>query len=275
MIYDISNFIPFYPSIESDTFNSSVYKKAEFRIPEISRVEDFPSNKGDLMTHQVIISRMMSSHTPYDGILLMHEMGTGKTCSAIAILELIMSEDNGFNKYYYVCSSDALRSNFTSEFKGVCTKGDYEDVNLSDIGIITMTYRTFLQRFEGNNNLKNAVVIIDEVHNTRRSSESFGTILKSAVNIKTILLSGTPMTDGPSGISYVMNMILPDDLKLSTKDEFSIIWMRTVLTNYVPRSKVEFLISNPHLMYVLKGRSLLMIKMTSKDLNIISCMLLK
>jgi len=220
MNYDISNFIPFYPSINSDTFNSSVYKKAEFRIPEISRVEDFPSNKGDLMTHQVIISRMMSSHTPYDGILLMHEMGTGKTCSAIAILELIRSEDNGFNKYYYVCSSDALRSNFTSEFKGVCTKGDYEDVNLSDIGIITMTYGTFLKRFKENNNLKNAVVIIDEVHNTRTTSESFGTILKSAVNIKTILLSGTPMTDGPSGISSVMNMILPDNLQLPTNDEF-------------------------------------------------------
>jgi hypothetical protein len=197
-----------------------VYNKAEFRIPEIPRVEDFPSNKGDLMTHQVIISRMMSSHTPYDGILLMHEMGTGKTCSAIAILELIRSEDNGFNKYYYVCSSDALRSNFTSEFKGVCTKGDYEDVNLSDIGIITMTYGTFRKRFNGNSNLKNAVVIIDEVHNIRTASESFGTILKSAVNIKTILLSGTPMTDGPSGISSVMNMILPENLQLPTNDEF-------------------------------------------------------
>jgi hypothetical protein len=220
MNYDMSNFIPFYPSINSSNFNRSIYRKAEFRIPAVPLIEDFPSNPGDLMTHQTIISRMMSSYTPYDGVLLMHEMGTGKTCSAIAILELIRSEDNEFNRYIYVCSSDAMRSNFKTEFKGVCTKGDYEDVSLSSLGILTMTYNTFLKKFKGNNNLKNSVVIIDEVHNIRRSSSYFGAILKSAVNVKTILLSGTPMTDSPSGISSVMNIILPDDKQLPTNQVF-------------------------------------------------------
>ena len=220
MSYNISMFLPYYPSISSPDFNTEIYQKQEFRVPEVETLEYFPVVKGDLMAHQVIISRMLSSHTPYDGILLLHEMGTGKTCGSIAILEQIRSENNGFNQFIYVCSSDALRENFKSEFKGVCTKGDYEDVNLCSKKIFTMTYNGFLKKFKGTKFLENAVVIIDEVHNIRRTSSVFGEILKSGRNVKSILMSGTPMTDSPSGIAYVMNMILPDDKKLPVNEDF-------------------------------------------------------
>lgn len=216
----ISAFLPYYPPIGSNDFNSELFRKYEFRNPEVKQIEDFPSTKGDLMAHQIIISRMLSSRTPYDGMLLLHEMGTGKTCSAIAILEQIRSEKNGFKQFIYVCSSDSLRENFKSEFKGVCTKGDYTDINLSSLKIFTMTYNGFVKKFKGNNLLENTVVIIDEVHNIRRISNIFSDIIKSGKNVKTILMSGTPMTDSPSGIAHIMNMILPDDKQLITNEDF-------------------------------------------------------
>ena len=219
---DISQFIPYYPVSASRNFNSLVNEKAEFRIPSVPATEFFPSNKGDLMTHQLIISRIMSSNTPYDGILLMHEMGTGKTCSAVAIMEQIRSENNGFDKFIFVCGSDSLRANFENEFRGVCTKGDYTDIPLTRIGIRTMTYGTFKKNFTGNtNNLNDTVVVIDEAHNIKESYKAYRQLLTTPDNIKVILMSGTPMTDDPSGIAKVMNMIIKEDSdQLDTTPEF-------------------------------------------------------
>lgn len=247
MSFDISHFIPSYPTINSPRFNQSIYNKAEFRIPEVLSTEEYPLNKGDLMAHQTVIARILSSYTPYDGILLMHEMGTGKTCSAIGIIELIRQEKNGFDKYIYVCSSDALRNNFKEQFKGVCTKDDYDDVNLCSIGVFTMTYHGFLKKYKGNNNLKNAVVIIDEVHNIRRTSKLFGSILKNAPNVKSILMSGTPMTDNPDGIAQIMNMILPNDQQIPEDQEFfeNLTTERIELLRNVFRGRVSYIKSTP------------------------------
>lgn len=220
---DISLFLPYYPLSNSKQFNALVNQKAEFRTPSVPATEFFPSEKGDLMTHQRIISRIMSSHTPYDSILLMHEMGTGKTCSSVAIMEQIRSENNGFSKFIFVCGSDSLRANFEAEFRGVCTKGDYEDVPLRKLGIRTMTYGTFLKTFSGNAaiSLNDTVVVIDEAHNIKESYKKYRPILTSPDNIKVILMSGTPMTDDPSGIAKVMNMIIKDDEdQLDTTPDF-------------------------------------------------------
>ena len=226
MNYDISKFIPYYPDINSDTFNTKISNKHEFRYPLVGLSEKFPRPRGDLMAHQIVISRMMSSRTPYDGMLLLHEMGTGKTCSAVAIMEQIRSENSKFNRYIYVSSSTDLGNNFEAEFKNVCTKGEYDDIKLDRKNIIKMTYQSFIKRYtnkgvRGTNILENTVVIIDEIHNQRRNSDVLRSIIQSGKNIKTILLSGTPMTDSPSGIADIMNIIIPrDEDKLPTDEDF-------------------------------------------------------
>jgi chromosomal replication initiation ATPase DnaA len=105
MAYHISDFLPFYPGIKNEDFNIGIKSKYEFRTPPIEQNENFPSGKGDLFAHQVLISKLMSSHTPYNGILLMHEMGTGKTCSASAIIQQVRSENNGITNFIYVTIS--------------------------------------------------------------------------------------------------------------------------------------------------------------------------
>ena len=101
--FDIINFFPKYPNIDKlpdkilnpthSNFYQSIYRKKEFYDKKLSRIEDVPiEGSGQFMNHQEIISRFMSSHTQYSGLLLIHEMGTGKSCSAFAVTEKIRKE---------------------------------------------------------------------------------------------------------------------------------------------------------------------------------------
>jgi superfamily II DNA or RNA helicase len=229
MTYDISDFLPLYPDIGDEDFNTGIKSKNEFKTPSIEKTEEFPSKKGDLFAHQVLISRLMSSHTPYEGVLLMHEMGTGKTCSASAIIQQVRSEKNGIDNFIYVAKNKSLLDNFDDEFRGKCTIDDYTSFkNLSQIGIRKLTYDGFVKAYAAKSPV-NCVIVIDEIHNIRGKSNSYtesGTynsfykILNSVVNAKIILLSGTPIVDKPSEIASVMNLILPEDKKLPVGSEF-------------------------------------------------------
>lgn len=222
MEVSIHDFIPYYPHPSDPNFNRKLNEKQEFNDPVVEKIQTFPSNDGDLMAHQTVISRIMSSHTPYNGILLMHEMGTGKSCAAIAILEQLRREKNGIKRFIYVCSNDDLKRNFEVEFKGVCTKGDYENVNISRFQIVTMTYDEFFKKLERPTYFNNSLIIIDEVHNikTKKTMKGETFDLSSLVNSKVVLMSGTPMTDKPLEIGQIMNIILPENEKLNTEAQF-------------------------------------------------------
>lgn len=66
----------------------------------------------DLLTHQKIVRDYLNLYTPYRGLLLYHGLGSGKTCSSIAIAEGMKSD-----KPVYVLTPAALKSNFFDEMK--------------------------------------------------------------------------------------------------------------------------------------------------------------
>ena len=73
--------------------NEKIARKKEFYDEKLDREEKVPrSGSGKMMRHQKIVSRFMSSHTPYNSLLLFHSMGVGKTCSAFATTERIRQE---------------------------------------------------------------------------------------------------------------------------------------------------------------------------------------
>jgi hypothetical protein len=95
MITDITDFIPKYPNIDNyedenmdflnpydESFYTSIYKKKEFYENKLENYEDKPSKPGQFLKHQKTIANFFSSRTPYDQLLLLHEMGTGK-CLAL------------------------------------------------------------------------------------------------------------------------------------------------------------------------------------------------
>jgi len=65
-----------------------------------------------LLTHQKLVRDYLNLYTPYRGLLLYHNLGTGKSCTSIAIAEGMKS-----NKRVFVLTPASLKMNFFSEMK--------------------------------------------------------------------------------------------------------------------------------------------------------------
>jgi hypothetical protein len=65
-----------------------------------------------LLTHQKIVRDYINLHTPYRGLLLYHGLGSGKTCSSIAIAEGLKS-----SRKIIVMTPASLRRNYMEEIK--------------------------------------------------------------------------------------------------------------------------------------------------------------
>jgi hypothetical protein len=65
-----------------------------------------------LLTHQLIVRDYMNLYTPYRGLLLYHGLGSGKTCTSIAIAEGMKD-----SKKVIVMTPASLRANYIGELK--------------------------------------------------------------------------------------------------------------------------------------------------------------
>ena len=70
------------------------------------------SDEFSLLSHQRIVRDYLNLYTPYRGLLLYHGLGSGKTCTSIAIAEGMKS-----NKQVFVLTPASLKMNFFSEMK--------------------------------------------------------------------------------------------------------------------------------------------------------------
>jgi hypothetical protein len=65
-----------------------------------------------LLTHQKIVRDYINLHTPYRGLLLYHGLGSGKTCTSIAIAEGMKD-----SKKVIIMTPASLRTNYMEELK--------------------------------------------------------------------------------------------------------------------------------------------------------------
>lgn len=88
--------------------------KAELMKPDESVSCDFrkEGNKFELLTHQLIVRDYLNLYSPYRGLLIYHGLGSGKTCTSIAIAEGMKTD-----KPIYVLTPASLSMNFISELK--------------------------------------------------------------------------------------------------------------------------------------------------------------
>jgi hypothetical protein len=70
------------------------------------------SGTRDLFMHQRIVREYLNVYTPYRGLLLYHGLGSGKTCTSIAIAEGAKTQ-----KRVFVLTPASLKMNFFSELK--------------------------------------------------------------------------------------------------------------------------------------------------------------
>ena len=87
--------------------------KEEINKMESSISCDRPDDaKFVLLTHQKVVRDYLNLYTPYRGLLLYHGLGSGKTCSSIAIAEGMKT-----NKQVIVMTPASLRMNYLQELK--------------------------------------------------------------------------------------------------------------------------------------------------------------
>ncbi len=111
-----------YPDIHEPDFNDTIFWKKEFNKTmygsdfQYSKSEELCS-KGEfrMQNHQEFVRNFVSPETPYNGILLFHGTGVGKTCAAIGITEGLRDYVHKEGKKIYILSSENIRPNFYKE----------------------------------------------------------------------------------------------------------------------------------------------------------------
>ena len=116
-----------YPSLDDPNFNYKIADKKEFydnryeaktpeqfqNIKEIAQMM-CENTEFELEPHQMFVRNFMSFQTPYNGLLLFHGLGTGKTCSSISVCEEMRTylQQLGITKRIIIVASPAVQKNF-------------------------------------------------------------------------------------------------------------------------------------------------------------------
>ena len=111
-----------YPNLNDPNFNIKIAEKQEFYDTRydgsIKNVEQYAEKmcnaQFELAPHQAFVRNFMSFQTPYNGLLLYHGLGSGKTCSAISVAEEMRDylKQMGITKRILVVASPNVQDNF-------------------------------------------------------------------------------------------------------------------------------------------------------------------
>ena len=120
-----TNYKYLYPHLDDEFLNIKIANKEEFKenklIIKIDEDFDFEKQSNEicnkdfeLAPHQKFIKNFLSMYTPYNGILLYHGLGTGKTCSAIGVAEETRKylKFMGYNDRIIIVASPNVQENF-------------------------------------------------------------------------------------------------------------------------------------------------------------------
>ena len=277
-----------YPSIYDPDFNKKIFSKKEFNINKLNPLDETldldeqadKMCKFNLSNNQKFLKTYISSETPYNGLLLFHGTGVGKTCSSISIAENFKEVLMETNKKITILLNPSIKDNFIKNIFNIeklkqgkveeqCTKDSYiKEANINikgNPGVINskimkiinnrynfLGYGAFSNLIESienkysekyddeeiierlfekeiNDRFSNSVMIIDEVHNVKESSDDkilpklLRRVLQIVENMKLILLSATPMFDKPTEIVDILNLLLSNDKRtlIETSQVFS------------------------------------------------------
>jgi superfamily II DNA or RNA helicase len=91
---------------------------------------------------QMLLRNYISRVTPYENVLLYHELGTGKTCASITIAEGFKEYLNNMGKRIVVLVKNKnIEKNFMDELLSKCTHEEYLDKDEYDVYTGAVTYR--------------------------------------------------------------------------------------------------------------------------------------
>ncbi len=226
-----------YPKIDNDDFYKKINKiYSKYKIPQKKKsFKEFCNPvKYELQLPQKFVSAFVNPSTPYKGVLVYHRIGAGKTCAAIRVGEVFKKQ-----RKIIVVLPASLKGNFRTELRSLCagteyltdserkklsklhpSQQEYKDIiKASDKKIDKYyeiySYNKFIENVQKKKiKLNKSLLIIDEIQNMVSEEGTYYTellkLLKKAPNdLRTILLSATPMFDKPYEIGLTINLLRP------------------------------------------------------------------
>lgn len=157
--------------------------------------------------HQAETADFFLSPQAKKGLLLFHELGSGKTCTALMIADRML---NRGTRRIFILSPGSLRENWVKEYCKVCGK---EEMTLYDkYTFITYNYAVGkrLPSFD------NSLVIIDEAHNlingVKNESFNYTAIYEKIMSsdCRILALSGTPIFNYVWEFSLLGRLLNPE-----------------------------------------------------------------
>jgi len=236
-----------YPSVLDDNFYddmSKIYK--DYKVPKKPKTFDqvcFPKEYKK-QVQQKFLGKFINPSTPYKGVLVLHRIGAGKTCTAISVAE------EWIGKRKIICSMPAsLKGGFRNEIRGRCTGGKYlskeDELKLKEVhpssleyneiieksnklidkNYLIMSHNKLIKELETKElKLNNTLLIIDEIQNLVSESGTNYKILYNSIknaprDIRIVLLTATPMFNKPDEFSLTFNLLKPVE-EMETGKEF-------------------------------------------------------
>jgi len=228
-----------YPSIDDEKF----YEKTEnlfskYEIPKKGKTFRefcFPK-KFEPQNSQLFVGQFINPKTPYTGLLLYHEIGSGKTCASIKIAENFRGE-----KKIMVVLPASLKNNYRNELRTYCGENKYITekmmTELKKLDPGSSAYQNIIKKSDelidryyqiysynkfanlikaGDVNLKNTLLIIDEVHNMISTTGIYYELLydlikKAPADMRLIIMTATPIFDKPIEIALTLNLLIKGD----------------------------------------------------------------
>ena len=213
--------------------------------------------KKELKEYQVFISKYLEYNSPFHDILIFHGLGTGKTASAVNLINVLYNYNPDWNIFVILPATlketawfknleEWLQQETKSEIKG--------KINFISSNSPTAD-KEFLEITKKVDSSKKSLYIIDEchnfIHNVYSNMKSGGkkalTIYSHIINekkegrdVRVVCLSATPIKAEPFELSLLFNLLRPDCLP-KEENKFNDLFLSTEgLTTINPNTKVLF-----------------------------------
>lgn len=192
-------------------------RNASLRPPRVPPTHDdlcFPPERR-LQPQQRFVERFLGPGSPHAGLLVFHRAGAGKTCAAIRVAEAWRTAPNP--RRVVVLLPASLVANFRAEMRAPCADAaDAADAYevLSFHAFVKLARARANAKGEARFDLRNAVLIVDEVQNVVSERGAFYRTLLEVVraapaDLRVLLMSATPIGDRPSDIALTLNLLRP------------------------------------------------------------------
>lgn len=198
----------------------SACASAPINRPKTPPILEQKSDRIQLLEHQQKPIRYMLDHPDVKGLLVAHQMGTGKTLLAIGLSEELLKRKAIQNTV--VIATQPIFATWLLQMKqfGVANSANYELVS----------YANAVEHL-GKRDLTNTLLILDEAHNLIRylrspnlkEAQDYGQLyfhLQTAE--RTLALTGTPIYNDEYDLAYLFNLVSAKNLLPFNQEEFRV-----------------------------------------------------